>query len=403
MAPLNRWAELLLLGVARISMGVQFQTVGALGPLLVGPLVSDYAGLGSLIGAYSLAGVVLALPAGWLLSRYGETRILLVGLLLMTLGGGLLAAVPEASGWGIRVAMLGRLVSGSGATLLTVACAKLVLDRFSGQSLAPAMGVMLSAWPIGIALALVLLPAFGADWRMGLAASALLCGAALLALLWGLPASPPMRREGPVARQPRLRPGEWLPLLAVGALWATYNAAFAVVLGFAPAFLVAQGESPQAAGAVSSLVSWAILPLLPLGGAIAERLGRPLLACAACILCMIAALLALVAGAPAWMALVAYGLLSGPPASLIMALLGRVLAPESRGFGVGIHYMMFYGGLALLPPVAGLLRDLTGAPAAPLLAGAGFLGLSFGSLVAVGLLIQRQASMSAAAAARPAQ
>jgi len=187
-------------------------------------------------------------------------------------------------------------------------------------------------------------------------------------------------------------------LLAVGALWSSYNAAYAVLLGFAPAFLVARGASAAEAGAVASLVGWAILPLLPLGGALAERLGRPLLVCALCIAGMALALLALVAGAAAAPLLILVGLLAGPPASLIMAFLGRVLSPASRPFGVGIHYMMFYGGLAVLPPLAGLLRDLTGAPAAPVLAAAGFLGLALLALAALALSLRAAA---AAPAPRP--
>lgn len=389
MRPLNRWAELLLLGVARTTMGLQFQAVGALGPLLVGALAADYAALGTLIGAYSLAGVAVALPAGWLLARFGDRGILLAGLGLMTLGGALLALAP---GFGLAVA--GRAVAGCGSALLTVACAKRVLDRFQGTALAPAMGIMLSAWPIGIALGLLVLPGFGADWRLAFAASALACALAWPLLWWGLPAG----EGGGVARvapRGRLRRGEWLPLLAVAGLWASYNAGYAVVLGFGPAFLVAGGASPAAAGALASLVGWAILPLLPLGGALAERLGRPMLTCGLCIGGMALALLALVAGGPAAPLLVAFGFLAAPPASLIMAFLGRVLSAESRALGIGVHYMMFYAGLALLPPFAGWLRDVSGQPAAPIRAAAGFLGVAL--LVLAGLAALSRAAPAATA------
>jgi len=389
MTPRNRWLELLLIGVARIAMGVQFQAVGALGPLLVGTLVADWTALGTLIGAYSLAGVAVALPAGWLLARFGDRRILLAGLGLMALGGLVLALAPD-----FGLALVGRLVAGGGSALLTIACAKRVLDRFAGPALAPAMGVMLSAWPIGIAAALLLMPLAGDAWRTGLLGSAALCALALPLLAWAVPAGP----RGAVQPMARLRRGEWAGLLAVGALWSSYNAAYAVLLGFAPAFLVARGASAAEAGAVASLVGWAILPLLPLGGALAERLGRPLLVCALCIAGMALALLALVAGAAAAPLLILVGLLAGPPASLIMAFLGRVLSPASRPFGVGIHYMMFYGGLAVLPPLAGLLRDLTGAPAAPVLAAAGFLGLALLALAALALSLRAAA---AAPAPRP--
>jgi MFS family permease len=199
---------------------------------------------------------------------------------------------------------------------------------------------------------------------------------------------------------------EWLPLLAIGGLWATYNAGFAVVLGFVPAFLVASGETPQSAGIIASFVGWAILPLLPFGGALVERLGRPLWACGLCIAGTGLALLALLAGAPAMATLIVFGLLSAPPASLIMAMLGRVLAPESRAFGVGVHYTMFYAGMALLPPVAGQLRDLTGAPGAPILAAVGFLALAILCLAAVGRLTRPNrpdGAAGATAAARPAR
>ena len=378
---LNRWVELLLLGAARVTMGLQFQAVGALGPLLVGPLVADYASLGTLIGAYSLAGVAVALPSGWLLARFGDRRMLLLGLGLMALGGAVLALAP-----GFGMAVLGRVIAGGGSALLTVACAKRVLDRFAGASLAPAMGIMLSAWPIGIALALLVLPGFGVDWRAALVVSALACALAWPLLWWGLPAGADAAGRG--MPHLRLRRGEWGPLLAVGGLWASYNAGYAVVLGFGPAFLVAEGASPQLAGAVASLVGWAILPLLPIGGALAERTGRPVLVCGMCIGGMGLALLALLNGAPAMPALIAFGFLAAPPASLIMAFLGRVLSPESRAFGIGIHYMMFYGGLALLPPLAGWLRDLTGAPAAPIWAAAGFEGVAILTLLALAWLIR---------------
>nr|WP_256476127.1 MFS transporter [Siccirubricoccus soli] len=359
-------------------MGLQFQSVGALGPFLLGVLAADYAELGSLIGAYSLVGVLVALPAGWLIARIGDRRALLAALALMAAGGLALALAP-----GFALAMVGRLVAGGGASVLAIICAKRVLDRFQGKEVAPAMGVMLSAWPVGIGLALLVLPLFGGEWRLGLLAAALLPVLAFPALWWAVPASPPAAPPG-APRMARLQHGEWPRLLAVSLAWASYNACFAVALGFAPALLVARGAAPAEAGAIASLIGFAILPLLPIGGALGERFGRPLLVCALCILACIAALLAWVAGAPAVACLAAYGLISAPPAALIMAQLGRVLSPASRPFGVGVYYTLFYAGMALLPPLAGWLRDTTGKPEAPILAAVVFLGVSLLALAPLG-------------------
>ena len=369
---LGRWGEVGVLAIARVSMGAQLQVVGALGPLLIGYLAADWAALGTLIGAYSLAGIFVALPAGWLLARAGDRLTLLGGVGLMALGGLLLAMAPN-----FPMALAGRLVSGTGGALLTITGAKMVLDRFSGAGVALAMGLMLMAWPFGIGLALLVLPLLGDNWRAGLWLSAGFCTLAFV-LLWVA-----VRGARPGAA-PALRVGllrhEWRPLIAIGVVWAGYNAAFAVAVGFTPSFLVARGASHAEAGALASLIGFSILPLQPLGGAIAERLGRPVLVTVACVLGMVTALVAAAGGAPAWLTLPAFGALAAPPSSLIMAFAGRALSAESRAFGMGVHYMLFYLGLALLPPLAGLMRDITGDPAAPLLTGAGFLAVSLTAL-----------------------
>ena len=375
---IGRWGALLVMATGRVAMGVQFQSIGALGPFLVGTIAADYATLGTLIGAYLLPGMFVAIPMGWMMARIGDKRMMVAGLALMSVGAALLALADGFAG-----ALVARLVAGTGAALLSLAGAKMVLDRFLGGALAPAMGVMLSAWPCGLALALVLLPLVATDgqWRWGIAASALLSVAAMLLLAARLPRDPP-RVAGSVMPKLGLRPGEWAPLLAVGTLWASYNAAYAVALGFAPALLVAQGMDAASAGTIASLIGWMILPLLPLGGWLAERTGRPMLITVLCMAGMGAALAAASRGMAPAVSLGLFGVLAAPPASLIMAMAGRALSPASRGFGMGIFYTQFYAGMALLPALAGWTRDLTGDPGAPLLAGVFFLLVSFGALLA---------------------
>ena len=379
----NRWAELAILAASRAAMGAQFQVVGALGPLLIGSLAADGAQLGTLIGAYSASGVLIALPAGMVMARLGDRAVLLLGVGLMALGGMVLAL---AGGFGM--AMIGRLVSGMGGALLAIACAKMVLDRFSGAALSPALGLMLVAWPCGIGLALVALPLLGSDWRAGLWWSAAVCAASFVPLWFALP-----KGEGAGAAPPRrggLLRSEWGPLLSAGAIWGFYNAAFVVAVGFTPALLVSRGWTSEAAGGVTALISFGILPLLPMGGALAERMGRPMLVTAGCILAMAICLAAVVAGLAPWPWLLAFGMLAAPPASLVMAMVGRALSAPSRAFGMGVHYTLFYGSLAGLPPLAGLARDVTGAAAAPLLAGVVFLAIALAAVPVYLMLASRK-------------
>ena len=57
----------------------------------------------------------------------------------------------------------------------------------------------------------------------------------------------------------------------------------------------------------------------------------------------------------------------GVPAGLIMALPAQVLRPESRGGGMGVFFTCYYVAMAILPGAAGLVRDISGSPAAPAL------------------------------------
>jgi predicted MFS family arabinose efflux permease len=175
--PRGRRGPLTLLAVltfARVAYGVQFQSVGAVGPAMIADLGLDYASLGTLVGAYSVLGLALSLPAGWLIARLGDRRIVLAGLGLLLLGGGLLAAAP-----GFGVVLAGRLISGAGAVLLLVALPAIVAGRFTGTALPAAMGTLLAGYPLGIGLGFVALPLLG-SWRAAMAVTAVLALVALV-------------------------------------------------------------------------------------------------------------------------------------------------------------------------------------------------------------------------------
>jgi hypothetical protein len=59
----NRWTALALVFVTRTSMGVQFQSIAAVAPLMRAELALSYAQVGTLIGIYMLPGAFLRCPA----------------------------------------------------------------------------------------------------------------------------------------------------------------------------------------------------------------------------------------------------------------------------------------------------------------------------------------------------
>jgi predicted MFS family arabinose efflux permease len=83
----SRWTALIVLTAARASMGFQFQSLASVSPLLVREFDIGYADVGFLIGLYMLPGIALALPGGALGHRFGDKRVVAVGLILMAIGG----------------------------------------------------------------------------------------------------------------------------------------------------------------------------------------------------------------------------------------------------------------------------------------------------------------------------
>jgi MFS family permease len=61
-----------------------------------------------------------------------------------------------SSTWEMQIG--GRLLAGVGGVILNVLMSKMVTDWFADKEIATAMGIFVNSWPVGIALALVILP-----------------------------------------------------------------------------------------------------------------------------------------------------------------------------------------------------------------------------------------------------
>jgi MFS family permease len=356
-----RWKILAVLTLARTAMGFQFQVVTAAGTGLTQTFDLTGATLGLLIGLYLLPGIAVAIPGGWLGQRFGDKRVVLAGLAMMA-GGALLCAAVEI--WPAMIA--GRVLSGLGAVLLNVLLTKMTADWFKSRDLPFAMGVLIMSWPLGIAVAMVIMPSIAL--AIGWPAAFLMTGAAsagCLALVGWIyqPA------EGAAARP--VSPGLSLPrhelalTLLAGSVWALFNIPLIVLLSFGPSFLTAQGAGEIAAQATVSAVSWLLVPTTAFGGWIASRVARPnlLLTGGVTVTAGLILLLPLTGGSLALFALI--GFLFGLPAAVIMTLLVQSAAPERRSIAAGIFFTCYYLAMTAGGPVAGWARDMTGDPAAP--------------------------------------
>ena len=371
----NRWVFLGLLTLIRTAMGVQFQSVGTAGPLMRADLGLDYAALGAIAGSYLGLGAFLALPAGWLSARFGDRRILLAGLGLMVLGGvglGLAQSFPVALGF--------RLLSGGGAVMLNIVVSKLVMDQFPDAALGTAMGVLLCAWPLGIGLGSIVLPypveALG--WRGVMLGTAAACAGFLAMAAAVVPHVAPSGQRPPIGLG--MRPLVIAAVVVAGMVWMLANAGYIILLGFAPTYFVEHGMSLATAGWVLGLASFGTIPVSPLGGWLAQRLGRPMLITSVCFVVVAPFFLLVPHSAHPGPLLFLLGVIFGLPSGLIVALPARVLRADQRAVGMGLFYSVFYAGLGVFSPIAGWVRDVTAVDTAPFIVAAGLTLLTVGAI-----------------------
>lgn len=369
----TRWLVFVVLFLARTTIAYQFQSVASIGPALPELLGIDYATIGVLIGCYMLPGVVLALPGGVLNQRFGSKRILILGLLLMSIGAVLM--VPGSA----LFLFAGRLTSGAGAAILNVVLARTVADWFEEHELAGVMGTFVASWPLGVALSLVSVPSAAlalGGWGPVMILSAIPSLLCLLVLSAGY-RDPPRHASLHAPSAPGALPfREALIATTAGAIWGLYNVSYVVFVAALPEFFTERGYSLAEAAALASVLGWVLIASLPLGGYLSQRIGHGSLVMIGCFLIIAGSAVSLAVTSATALSLTVLAATVGLPAGLIMALPAQALAPERRAIGTGIYFTVFYVSMATLPGVAGLVRQYTADPASPLIFGAGTIALA---------------------------
>ena len=354
---IHRWRTLAALTFARTAMGFQFQTIAAVSPFLGKDIGLDNAQLGWLIGLYLLPGIAFALPGGLLAARFGDRRMTLAGLALMTFGG-IVIALADSYG----LANAGRILSGAGGAILNVVLTKMIADTFEPRERVLAMSILINAWPIGIGIALVTVGPLAAlaGWRVGVATGALFALLGWLAVVTTVSKGPGQTNVLAGIGLRIISRSEWR-LLAIGSLpWLLFNAAFQIVMSFLPAVFLGRGSSIAEAGAMAGLNAFLVVVSVATGGIVLERIRARGLVCLISILVWATSLIALSLGATPLLCIVVGGLAAGIPASAFVTLPSEFLRPQSRAAGMGVFYSVYYVGCAILPAIAGAAFDATG-------------------------------------------
>ena len=361
----TRWKVLCLLFVTRIALGFQFQVVGSISPRLIDELQLDYRQAGILVGLFLFAGVFISFPAGFAQRYASDKTLVLFGLSLLGVGG-LLSSLHSS----YALIAFGRIVCGAGFVFGTLYYTKIVADWFGGRELATAMAILVMSWPIGIAIGQVLHPVLAESlgYTAAFQAASVYCLFAVLALFCFYHA--PSVEEGAQTTVPTV----WslsryhLKLTLIAALvWALFNAVYVIYLSFINDVLVAQGFGVRAANMLGSVPSWIMVFSAIAAGQFVDRTGRRDAVLYTGLILSAISLLMLSQGVAVYLNILLLGTIGFGCAGVIMSLTGDAMPAESRAYGMGVFFTMYFIVGLPAPGAAGWLFDLTGSAAAPMI------------------------------------
>ena len=116
--------------------------------VLASYLMSDFqidgAQLGSLAACYFYSYLIMQIPAGLLIDRFGPRKVTAIAILFCALGSYLFACTSS-----IYLAMLGRFLTGIGAAFSAINCLKVTANWFSIKRFAFMAGLMMSIGMLG--------------------------------------------------------------------------------------------------------------------------------------------------------------------------------------------------------------------------------------------------------------
>jgi MFS family permease len=365
----SRWFILAVLFAARFALGYQFQSAGSVAPFLIRDFGIGYTQVGLLVGGFILPGIAISLPSGFLGRRFGDKSVVTAGMALMVLGGGIASLAPSYS-----VILFGHLLAGVGGAILIVLMSKMLADWFADKELFLGNAIFIVGWPAGIAAgqATQSFLAEMTSWQFVFRLSTVLvaCALVLMAAFYHRP--PDLRADTPEAPQ-RLGWQDIKIACLAGIIWMFLNGAYLVMLSFGPSHLIERGMEIAQASAVVSLMSWATILGIPLGGYLATRYHIPNVVMVGGLAVSIVLGAALPFAPYPLVFFTLFGFVFATAVPVVGSLAAEVFDPRVRGPGFGVYFLWYFGGMPVLIAFAGLLRDWTGSITASILFAVGML------------------------------
>jgi MFS family permease len=376
------WVVLLALYLATLAAPLNLFKVPP--APVAGALISGFSltnsEFGMLMSIFSIMGFVLAIPAGYILKRFGIKMTGLIAVGSVTIGSvlGALAKVPD----GIAMLYAGRFIEGMGMGLIMVAAPLAISIWFPPNNRALPTGLWASCVGVGNVVTLIFAPMImisadgSPDWHRVWWACAAFSAVAftIFALLFRMPKKEEMfeapvlnaatQEKPPSFGEAASNSSVWMIAIAFGC----YNLVVMALCTYLPIFLQYVGGKAayldkgvmQSASFLTSFIMMASIFSGPLGGYISDRLGkRKIVILIPYILMTLTFFFPFTSVGwqiPAYM--IIFGIFGGPLAPILLASIPEVSKrPQLIGLSMSIGALCQNIGMFIGPAFFGWILD----------------------------------------------
>lgn len=160
--PRYSWAVLAMLYLAAASAPLNMFKVAALAPMLIEELAIPITDIGILMSVFNIAGLILALPAGFLVQRMGVKPAILLAVGVTAIG-----SIVGVFALGFGILALSRTIEGIGFGLLGVGAPSGISNWFPKERRGLPLGVFTTWVPLGNLITLSFTPTIAgtAGWQ----------------------------------------------------------------------------------------------------------------------------------------------------------------------------------------------------------------------------------------------
>ena len=346
----RRWLSFVIVLLVSILGSMVMFKASPLFPELMTDMGFTGSNIGLMMSMYTIIGIVLAFPAGGILTKSGFKWCLIIVCVSLIVGGALGAVATS-----VTMLLVSRFIEGIANGIIAViagAAAPAILPE-NKQGLG--MGLSTIWFPGGAIIALNLAPALsaGMGWRgvwWFMTAIAVILFVMIL-LLFKVPAAP-ARQAGPEAATgsaPAVKP-MWASIIVTSIVMACFGLVFGGAVGsFYPTFLQqAHGMDSQMAGFATSIINIVNVAFAPVVGIISDRFHtkKGLIVVGAAIMAVLY-IFAFSSTLPlVWVYICGMGICNGFVATGLYSVI-PVLARDPRKIGIGMACLALFQNLGI--------------------------------------------------------